>query len=124
MTITRSDAVMNVIIVADHAFINGGQAKVAIESALGLAGRGHRVVFFAAVGPADPRLAAADIAVIVLGQTDVALTTSLASFGVQWLWNRPAALRLKRSSPATIRKTASSTSMAGPRPCRPPSDRC
>lgn len=95
MTTAPSDAVMNVIIVADHAFINGGQAKVAIESALGLAGRGNRVVVFAAVGPADPRLAHAGIEVIVLGQTDVALTTSLASFGVQWLWNRPAALRLE-----------------------------
>ncbi|GJE18092.1 glycosyltransferase family 4 protein [Methylobacterium marchantiae] len=86
---------MNVIIVADHSFINGGQAKVAIESALGLAARGNRIVFFSAVGPADPRMEAAGIEVIVLGQTDVALTTSLASFGVQWLWNRPAAIRLE-----------------------------
>lgn len=86
---------MNVIIVADHAFINGGQAKVAIESALGLAGRGHAVAFLAAVGPADPRLAEAGVAVVLLGQTDVALTTSLASFGVQWLWNRQAAAALE-----------------------------
>ena len=86
---------MNVIIVADHSFINGGQAKVAIESALGLAARGHRVVFFSAVGPCDPRLTEAGVESIVLGQTDVALTTSLATFGVQWLWNRPAAAELK-----------------------------
>ncbi len=62
---------MTVILVADHAHINGGQAKVAIESALGLAARGHAVIFLAAVGPADERLAAAGIETIVLGQTDV-----------------------------------------------------
>ena len=86
---------MKIVVVADHAAINGGQTKVAIESALGLAGRGHRVVYFAAVGPADPRLAAAGIEVVVLGQTDVAQTRSLAAFGVQWLWNRPAAAALR-----------------------------
>ncbi|MEH3145069.1 MAG: glycosyltransferase family 4 protein [Methylobacterium frigidaeris] len=85
---------MTIIIVADHAHINGGQAKVAIESALGLAARGHPVVFFAAVGPADERLAAAGIETVVLGQTDVTLTTSLMRFGVQWLWNQPAAAAL------------------------------
>ena len=42
---------MHVVLVADHAAINGGQAKVAIESALGLAARGIRVSLFAAVGP-------------------------------------------------------------------------
>lgn len=85
---------MKIIIVADHAYINGGQAKVAIESARGLAGRGHRIVFFAAVGPADPGLAAAGVEVILLGQTDIMATASLARFGVQWLWNGPAAQAL------------------------------
>ena len=47
---------MHVLLVADHAFVNGGQAKVAIDSALGLRARGHRVTLFAAVGPPDPRL--------------------------------------------------------------------
>ena len=42
---------MQVVVVADHAHINGGQAKVSIESAIGLAGRGHEVTYFAAVGP-------------------------------------------------------------------------
>ena len=83
-----------VIVVADHASINGGQTKVAIESALGLAGRGHPVVYFAAVGPADARLAAAGVTTVVLGQFDVAKTPSLLRFGVQWLWNRPAAAAL------------------------------
>ncbi|MFC6049970.1 glycosyltransferase family 1 protein, partial [Methylobacterium hispanicum] len=44
---------MQIVLVADHAYINGGQAKVVVESALGLAARGHAVTVFAAVGPAD-----------------------------------------------------------------------
>ncbi len=85
---------MKIIVVADHAHINGGQTKVAIESALGLASRGHAVIYFAAVGPIDPRLGEAGIETIVLGQDDVGNAPSLARFGVQWLWNRPAAAAL------------------------------
>ncbi|KQT56176.1 glycosyl transferase family 1 [Methylobacterium sp. Leaf456] len=85
---------MPIIVVADHAHINGGQAKVAIESALGLAARGHRVTFFAAVGPADPRMEGAGIETILLDQADVTTTNSLARFGVQWLWNQKAAAAL------------------------------
>ncbi len=80
---------MKIVIVADHAYVNGGQAKVAIESALGLAGRGHQVIFFAAMGPADPRLEAAGVESICLGQGDIN-TTSSAAFLVQTLWNRKA----------------------------------
>ena len=86
---------MKIILVADHAFINGGQAKVAIDSARGLAARGHEVIYFAAVGPADPGLAAAGVKTIVLGQSDVTRARSLARFGVQWLWNGAAAKALK-----------------------------
>ncbi len=53
---------MRIVLVADHAYINGGQAKVSLESAIGLSRRGHEVVLFAAVGPADPRLAEAGCA--------------------------------------------------------------
>lgn len=86
---------MQIVLVADHAYINGGQAKVVVESALGLAARGHAVTVFAAVGPADPRLAAADVAVVLTEQADVTSTNSLARFGAQWLWNRTAAERLR-----------------------------
>ncbi|MGF3024400.1 glycosyltransferase family 4 protein [Methylobacterium aquaticum] len=86
---------MRIVLVADHAYINGGQAKVSLESAIGLARRGHEVVLFAAVGPADPRLAEAGVRTVILGQTDVTKARSLASFGVQWLWNAPAAARLR-----------------------------
>ena len=86
---------MKIVLVADHAYINGGQAKVVVESALGLAARGHAVTVFAAVGPADPRLAEAGVSVVLTDQTDVSRTDSLMRFGVQWLWNAPAAARLR-----------------------------
>ena len=77
---------MHVIIVADHAYINGGQAKVSIESAIGLVRRGHRVTYFAPCGPPDARLAAEGIEVVCLGQGDVTNTPTL-KFLRQTMWN-------------------------------------
>ncbi|MFE1600547.1 glycosyltransferase family 4 protein [Methylobacterium sp. ID0610] len=87
---------MDVVLILDHGHINGGQAKVAIESALGLAARGHRVDLLAAVGPVDPRLEAAGIGVTCLGQPDIATATSKLAFTAQMLWNAPAERALAR----------------------------
>ncbi len=46
-----------VLIVNDTAYVNGGAAKVAIASAVGLARRGWRVRFLAGTGPVAPELA-------------------------------------------------------------------
>jgi glycosyltransferase involved in cell wall biosynthesis len=85
---------MHVIIIADHAFINGGQAKVAIDSAIGLAERGHRVTFFAACGPVDLHLAASGAEIICLDQPDITTAKSQVRFLAQTLWNTKAARRL------------------------------
>ena len=85
---------MHVFLVLDHAHINGGQAKVALDSALGLRGRGHRVTVFAAVGPVDPRLEQAGIRTVCLGQDDIASTKNKLAFAVQAVWNRKAAQAL------------------------------
>lgn len=85
---------MNVVLVCDHAFINGGQAKVSIDEALGLVERGYGVTLFAAVGPADPRLAAAGIRVVCLDQDDVSTARNPLVFAAQAIWNRTAARRL------------------------------
>jgi len=42
---------MHVVVVNDHALVNGGASRVAIRSARALAQRGVKVHFFAAVGP-------------------------------------------------------------------------
>ncbi|MGJ0506360.1 MAG: glycosyltransferase family 4 protein [Methylocystis sp.] len=85
---------MRIIILNDHAHINGGAARVAIDSAKGFARRGRRVTFFAAVGPVEPSLIEAGVEGVLLDQPDVLTAASLARFGAQWLWNRAAASRL------------------------------
>lgn len=82
---------MQIVLVADHGAINGGQAKVAIESALGLAARGHRVTLFAACGPVDPRLEPAGIRVVCLGQDDATTAKNPLAFAAQAIWNSRAA---------------------------------
>jgi glycosyltransferase involved in cell wall biosynthesis len=91
----REPTGMHVIIVADHAYINGGQAKVSIESALGLAAAGHDVTYFAPCGPPDARLAEAGVDVVCLGQGDVTNTPTLA-FLRQTMWNPQAEAALAR----------------------------
>lgn len=86
---------MHVLIVLDHAHVNGGQAKVALDSALGLASRGHRVTVFAAVAPVDPRLEQAGIAVVCLAQPDIVSAGSKVAFLRQVIWNGEAAKRLR-----------------------------
>ncbi|GJE36716.1 glycosyltransferase family 4 protein [Methylobacterium persicinum] len=87
---------MQIVLVADHAAINGGQAKVAIESALGLASRGYDVTLFAACGPVDARLEPAGIRVVCLGQDDVTTTRNPLAFAAQAIWNGHAADALAR----------------------------
>ncbi len=87
---------MRIVVVSDHAHINGGLAKVAIDAARGFARRGARVDYFAAVGPVEPGLVEAGVKVTLLDQPDVLSTTSLARFGAQWLWNAAAARGLAR----------------------------
>jgi len=82
---------LTVVICADHATINGGQAKVAVDSAVGLKRAGHRVIFFAASGPAAPQLAEAGVEVIDLGQADLLGHTSRISAAMQGIWNQQSA---------------------------------
>jgi glycosyltransferase involved in cell wall biosynthesis len=78
---------LNVVICADHAFVNGGQAKVALDSALGLAAAGARVIFFSACGPVDPRLAEAEVETVCLGQSDILGNPSRLAAARQGFWN-------------------------------------
>lgn len=84
----------DVVIVCDFGSVNGGSAQVAILSALGLAERGVAVSFVHAVGPIDPRLAAAGVDVHRIEATDVWSVGNPAAAALQGIWNRPAADRL------------------------------
>ena len=64
--------IVHVVIVNDFASVSGGAAQVAFAGARGLAERGHRVTFFAAVGPVDAALAKhTNITVHCLEQEDI-----------------------------------------------------
>ena len=62
--------IKNVIVVYDFAIINGGAAKVAIQSAIALKKRGLNVVYFSATSPIDKEMVSAGIEVISLDSTD------------------------------------------------------
>ncbi|WP_377807374.1 glycosyltransferase family 4 protein [Azospirillum sp. A29] len=84
-----------VVILCDHAHPSGGLAKVAIASAVGLAGRGHRVQFFTAVPPIDPALLTAGITVHCLEQADLKGNADRVQAALRGLWNREAARALE-----------------------------
>jgi glycosyltransferase involved in cell wall biosynthesis len=78
---------LTIVICVDHAMINGGQAKVAVDSAIGLKRHGHRPIFFAAAGPAAPELEAAGVEVVCLDQPDLLGNPSRVAAAVQGTWN-------------------------------------
>jgi glycosyltransferase involved in cell wall biosynthesis len=89
-------AALTVVVIVDHAHIAGGQAKVAFDSALGLLRAGHRPIVFAAAGPVDPALAATELEILCLDQTDLVGNPSKAAAALQGIWNFTAARALEK----------------------------
>lgn len=84
----------SVVVLNDFGTINGGASKVAIESAYGLAQRGHAVTYFCAVGPADERLRRAGVNVVCLGQTASLENPNKFKGAIHNLWNGAASRAL------------------------------
>lgn len=84
-----------VVVVNDHGFINGGQAKIAIDSAKALAASGLDVVFFTACGPVDEGLAKAGVEVVCLDQSDILSEPRRLLAAGRGLWNFTAARDLR-----------------------------
>ena len=82
---------LRVIILCDHGWINGGQAKVAIESALSLRARGHDVCFVAGRSPLDERLIASGVECRVVGDHDILSDPNRLRATGYGIWNRAAA---------------------------------
>jgi glycosyltransferase involved in cell wall biosynthesis len=76
--------------------VTGGQAKVAIESALGLKAHGARPILFAAAAPVDQRLHDAGVEVVCLDQHDLLGNPSRVAAALQGTWNRSAVAALRR----------------------------
>lgn len=91
---SRTEPPLEIVVAYDYGHVNGGAAKVAIDGALGLAARGHRVTFFAPVGPPDPRLAPGGVDVVVMDQSDLIGDPNRVAAAVRGIWNAKAARRL------------------------------
>lgn len=81
---------MRVVIVSDFGSVNGGAAKVAIESARGLAEAGVHVVFACAIGPVSERLAHPLISVERFAGEEIWQVGSKLAAARQGIWNTPA----------------------------------
>lgn len=77
----------NIIIAYDCANINGGAAKVAIQSAITLSEEGFNVFFFSASGPVDEQLQKSKVTVKCLGIDDINHGSKLAAIK-NGIWNR------------------------------------
>ena len=83
-----------VVIVYDYGFMNGGAAKVAIKSALGLCKKGIRVIYFSAVGPVCQELIESNVKTICLDMDDINTAKKKTAI---WngIWNLKAEKELK-----------------------------
>ena len=78
---------MNVVIINDTAHVNGGAAKVAIQEAVGLADRGHKIYFVCAVEPIARELIHPNISICCSQQDDLIANPNPAAAFVQGWWN-------------------------------------
>ena len=78
---------MLAVIVSDFGSVNGGAAKVAIESAIGLANAGVDVVFACAIGPVSPRLGHPLIGIKMFAVEEVWKVGSKVAAARQGIWN-------------------------------------
>ena len=78
---------MNIIVVYDFGYVNGGAAQVAISSAVALKKAGNNVVYFCAVTPLDERLISSGIEVVCTHQMDIKADSNLFRKSIQGIWN-------------------------------------
>lgn len=85
-----------VIIVFEYGYYNGGSAKIAIQTALGLVHNGYNVVFFCACGPVDDVLSKSGCRVVCLNQYDILTNPSRIQAIKQGIWNKEAYKQLNK----------------------------
>lgn len=88
--------VLDIIVANDFAHVNGGSAQVALSSAVGLAERGHRITFLAAVPPVDESLGRAGVKVVLTGHYDIKTDPSRLRAATLGVWNPRSAHRVER----------------------------
>lgn len=81
---------MRIVIISDFGSVNGGAAKVAIESARGLAEAGVEIVFACAIGPVSERLEHPLITVERYPGEEIWRVGNKVTAARQGIWNAPA----------------------------------
>ncbi len=84
-----------IVILNDFGHINGGAAKVAIQSAIALSNKGYKVIYFCAVNPIDKELLSAVSQVICLEQEDILSNNNKVHAAIQGIWNKKAYIKLQ-----------------------------
>jgi glycosyltransferase involved in cell wall biosynthesis len=85
---------MNIVMLNDFGYTNGGASQSALTSALELARHHCKVTFFCAVGPAAVELTASGIDVVVLGQKEILKDRNRLRVVGRGIWNIRAAKEL------------------------------
>lgn len=79
--------IQNVIIVYDYAFVNGGGAKVAINTAIGLSKQNYNVWYYSAVGPVSDLLVNSKVNTKCLEINDINSGNKIRTL-FEGIWNR------------------------------------
>lgn len=77
----------NLIVVSDFGYVNGGNSKVAIQTALAVKNDGLNVCFFCGAGPTDGKLIEKSVKVVCLQQQDFYEGDSRIKGFFQGIWN-------------------------------------
>lgn len=85
----------NVIIINDQAYISGGLAKIAINSAVELKRKGMNVIFFYALGPIDEQLIKAGVKCVCIGGEHIGKTKNII-YLLKGIWNNQAKQKLEK----------------------------
>jgi glycosyltransferase involved in cell wall biosynthesis len=88
--------ILDIIVANDFAHVNGGSAQVALSSAVGLAERGHRVTFLAAVPPVAESLQSAGVNIVLTGQYDIKTDPNRLRAATLGIWNPRSAQRMEQ----------------------------
>ncbi len=86
---------MKIVIVNDYARVNGGAAKIALQSAIALSKRGHSVELFAGIGPPIAQLAEHGIRVTCLDRVPYNQDPRILRAARRGIWDRDAARHLR-----------------------------
>jgi glycosyltransferase involved in cell wall biosynthesis len=86
----EASTTLDVLVLNDFCYVQGGASRVAIDEAVGLAAAGANVTFVGAVGPVCEELSAAPLRVVNLNEAELSSVLRHPEVAVRSLWNRAA----------------------------------